>query len=85
MQIDPGTLPEEVRATFDRGGSADLNTLVNLAIGDSILDANFGFRVGLPVAGFEVEWFAIWGLLMTLLGGALVAMANLERKFTTTS
>ncbi|MEA2003186.1 MAG: hypothetical protein U9N84_15030 [Actinomycetota bacterium] len=85
MQLDPDTLPDDVLATFDRDGSADLNTLVNLTIGNSILDANFGFQVGLPVTGFEVERFAIWGLLMTLLGGALIAMAKLQRRLRTTA
>ncbi|MCP4964059.1 MAG: isopeptide-forming domain-containing fimbrial protein [bacterium] len=75
------SLPEELRATFDRDGSPDLTTLVHLTIGVDILDANFGFQVGLPVTGFEVETFALFGLLAVILGAVLVASSRTRRKF----
>jgi hypothetical protein len=65
-----------VLATWDRDGSPDLNTLVHLTIGFDVLDANFGFQVGLPTTGLEVERLAVWGAFLLMLGGALAATAR---------
>ena len=55
VQLDPNSLPEDVGTTWDRDGSPDLNTQVDLTTGIGILDAKFGFQVvGLPVTGFDV-------------------------------
>jgi LPXTG-motif cell wall-anchored protein len=83
VQIDPHSLPEEVRATFDRDGSPDLNTLVTLTGGTSILDANFGFQVSddLPVTGFEAENALILGLGFMLLGAVLVTATRVRRRY----
>ena len=80
MQLVPDSLPEELRATYDRDGSPDLNTLVTLSDGGSILDANFGFQVNddLPNTGFDMSMFLMLGILFMLLGGALVATTRLH-------
>ncbi|MDX2344228.1 MAG: SdrD B-like domain-containing protein, partial [Acidimicrobiia bacterium] len=80
VSLDSDSLPDEVRATFDRDGSPDLNTLANLTIGADILDANFGFQVGLPVTGFEVESFALLGGLFLLLGVVLIGSTRMRRR-----
>jgi len=81
VQLVPDSLPEELRATYDRDGSPDLNTIVALADGVSILDANFGFQVSddLPNTGFEMQFFLLAGLLLTLLGMVLVVATGIRR------
>ena len=81
VQLVPASLPEELRATFDRDGSPDLNTIVTLADGVSVLDANFGFQLSddLPHTGFEIGQFLLVGLLMTLLGMLLVVAVAIHR------
>ncbi len=83
VSLNPTSLPEEIRATFDRDGSPDLNTLVHLTLGTSILDANFGFQVGLPVTGFEVGTLAMLGGILLLLGAVLVLPTRRRRRFET--
>ena len=91
VQLDPNSLPEEVRATFDRDGSPDLNTLVNLSSGLSILDANFGFQVvggddddDLPDTGFETQTFLVLGAMLTLLGSVLVTTSRARKRYLAT-
>lgn len=79
VQIMRDTLPEQLLATWDRDGSADLNTLVDLTQGADILDANFGFQTSLPVTGFNLAWFALWGALLTMGGVSLATAAALRR------
>jgi len=76
VRLDATTVPEDLRATFDRDGSPDLETVVTLVSGASILDANFGFQVGLPVTGVNTDTIAWLALLMVLLGAALVWMTR---------
>lgn len=71
-----GSLPAELRATYDRNGTPDPLTTVTLLSGASILDANFGFQVGLPRTGADVGRIAVFGILVTLLGAALVVGAT---------
>lgn len=73
VELDRATLPDELRATYDRDGTPDLLTTVTLLSGASILDANFGFQVGLPRTGADIARIAVFGMLVTLLGAALVA------------
>jgi hypothetical protein len=82
VQLHPDSLPEELNATFDRDGSPDLNTLVTLVNGLSILDANFGFQLAddLPVTGFEMLTFLILGLMFMLLGAVLVITTRTRRR-----
>jgi hypothetical protein len=80
VQLDPYSLPADARATFDRDGSPDLNTLVRLTTGADILDANFGFQVTLPVTGIDADGIALWGVLMLLCGAVLAGAANLRRR-----
>jgi hypothetical protein len=72
VQLDRATLPEGLLQTSDPDGLADLSTLVDLTIGSDVLDAHFGFQVGLPVTGFNLVWFAMWGALLMTFGCALV-------------
>lgn len=46
IELDRTTLPDKLRATYDRDGTPDLLTTVTLLSGASNLDANFGFQVG---------------------------------------
>jgi LPXTG-motif cell wall-anchored protein len=82
VQLVPDSLPEELRATFDRDGSPDLNTIVTLLDGVSILDANFGFQTSddLPNTGFDMQVFLLAGLLLTLVGMVLVATTGIRRR-----
>ncbi len=79
VQLDLNSIPEELLATWDRDGSPDLNTVVDLTAGISVLDANFGFQVGLPVTGLDVIWFALWGSLALLLGAGMATISRLRR------
>ena len=81
VQLVPASLPEELRATYDRDGSPDLNTIVALSDGASILDANFGFQLSddLPNTGFELHQFLLLGLLLMLLGMVLVVSVAIHR------
>jgi len=89
VQLDPDSLSDELRATFDRDGSPDLNTLVNLSSGLSILDANFGFQVtggddgDLPNTGFETQTFLVLGVMITLLGAVLVTTSRTRKRYLT--
>jgi hypothetical protein len=80
VQIDRASLADDLLATWDRDGSADLTTLVDLTIGLDVLNADFGFQVGLPITGFELERLAISGIVMLLLGTALAAGALLRKE-----
>jgi uncharacterized repeat protein (TIGR01451 family)/fimbrial isopeptide formation D2 family protein len=80
VSIDGNTIPEELRPTFDRDGSPDLVTTVVLVSGNSILDANFGFQVGLPFTGFNIGEFLLLALLAILLGMSLVVLSKRQRR-----
>ncbi len=79
VELDRATVPEGLLATSDRDGIADFATLVDLTDGLNILDAHFGFQVGLPVTGFNLAWFAMWGALLVMFGSALVTAATGRR------
>jgi hypothetical protein len=72
VRLDEVTLPDGLLPTVDPDGLADLSTMVDLTAGSDVLDASFGFQVGLPVTGFNLVWFAMWGALLTAFGCALV-------------
>ncbi|MDJ0923098.1 MAG: SdrD B-like domain-containing protein [Acidimicrobiia bacterium] len=72
VELDRGSIPEGFLATSDRDGVADLHTMLDLTEGSSVLDAHFGFQVGLPVTGLNLVWFAMWGALLMAFGCALV-------------
>lgn len=76
LQLDRLTLPDGLLPTSDPDGLADLSTLVDLTAGSDVLDTNFGFQVGLPVTGFNLAWFAMWGALLLACGCALVTAAQ---------
>jgi LPXTG-motif cell wall-anchored protein len=78
VEIDPNTVPEELRPTFDRDGSADYVTVVTLIGGLSILDANFGFQEGLPVTGADLHSI-MWAGIVLLLGGGALLVATRRR------
>ncbi len=80
VSIDWSTIPEELRPTFDRDGSPDLITTVVLVSGSSILDANFGFQVGLPFTGFNIGEFLLLALLAILFGMSLVVLSKRQRR-----
>lgn len=80
VQIDADTIPDELLPTFDRDGSPDLTTTVTLVGGDSILDANFGFQVGLPYTGFNIEQFLLLALLAILFGMSLVVLSRRQHR-----
>lgn len=79
VRLGADSLPDDVLATFDRDGTPDLSTRVSLTTGGDILDANFGFQVGLPLTGFAVDAFALWGVLMVLAGAILVGTSRIRR------
>ena len=78
VEIDAETVPSDLRATFDRDGSADLVTVVTVPAGSSVLDANFGFQVGLPATGSDLIPYVWIGLIILLAGAALVLAARRE-------
>jgi hypothetical protein len=80
VQIAPDTLPGHLLPTWDRDGSADLNTLVDLTSGADIMNANFGFQTGLPVTGFNLAWFTLWGALLTMGGISLATAAAMRQR-----
>ena len=63
LRLDEDSLPGGLLATWDRDGGADGSAVIDLTGGVDILDANFGFRQGLPLTGFDVGPLAIWGAL----------------------
>ena len=79
MQPDSATLPDGLLPTADPDGLADLSTMVDLTAGSDVLDANFGFQVGLPATGLNLAWFAMWGALLMAFGCALVTAAEGRR------
>jgi len=81
VEIDPASIPEDLRPTFDRDGSADYVTIVSLVSGVSILDANFGFQVGLPATGADIGVMLRFGL-GALIAGCVVLTAARRRRAT---
>jgi hypothetical protein len=70
VRVVPSSLPGGVLAVHDRDGVLDFETQVTLPAGTSILDANFGFAVGLlPFTGFGSALAAL-GLALALAGVA---------------
>ena len=43
VEVDPSTVPAGMAATFDRDGTPDDATQVSLAVGEDVLDADFGY------------------------------------------
>ncbi len=84
VQVEYLSVPNHLLPTHDRDGLADLLTQIDLTEGQHVLDANFGFQVGLPNTGLDLDVLTIWGLLVTLFGAAMVATAraSTDRQFT---
>ncbi|MGI9528917.1 MAG: SdrD B-like domain-containing protein, partial [Acidimicrobiia bacterium] len=82
VELDADTIPSDLRATFDRDGSADLVTVVTIAAGSNVLDANFGFQVGLPATGSDLLPYIWIGVIILLAGAALVFAARREARST---
>jgi uncharacterized repeat protein (TIGR01451 family)/fimbrial isopeptide formation D2 family protein len=80
LRLDEDSLPGGLLATWDRDGGADGSAVIDLTGGVDILDANFGFRQGLPLTGFDVGPLAIWGALMVLFGMALVVTVSVSTR-----
>ena len=78
VQLDYQSIPGDLRPTWDRDGVADLLTMVDLTEGVDVLDADFGFQVGLPFTGFDAGALARWGVLLTLFGIGLVIAADVK-------
>ncbi len=74
VRIVESSLPDDIGATYDRDGTADLETVVTLVGGTAILDANFGFQDTLPNTGADLRQIAGFAL-MVLAAGWLLLMA----------
>jgi fimbrial isopeptide formation D2 family protein/uncharacterized repeat protein (TIGR01451 family) len=83
VQLDSDSLPQGAIPSWDRDGSPDLTTLLDLTTGEDILDAGFGFQTGLPMTGIAADQIALWGAALTLLGLLLVAFAGVLRRVET--
>ncbi len=81
VQLDAITVPEGLLQTHDPDGLADLSTIVDLTQGGDVLDLRFGFQQGLPVTGFNLAWFSLWGAILVMAGCALVTAAQSRRRF----
>ena len=81
VEIDPASVPTNLVATADPDGANDLIAAVVLIHCDGAVSVDFGFRdqADLPVTGFDLGGTTAFGVMLLLVGAALLFVVARRR------